>query len=114
MYTLGRALMAVWAFLSWENSFQTKPVDEIAYLVCLLFALAARPGPPPRRAVDLNLVDTIDRLLTAHRVPPQHLILEITEGTFANDSSRSCKTVFALRRLGVRISLDDYGTAWSC
>jgi EAL domain-containing protein (putative c-di-GMP-specific phosphodiesterase class I) len=63
--------------------------------------------------LDLDLVDTVDRLLTAHHVPPQALILEITEGTFANDSSRSRKTVFALRRLGVRISLDDYGTGWS-
>lgn len=63
--------------------------------------------------LDLDLVDTIDRLLTAHRVPPEDLILEITESTFANDSSRSRKTVYALRRLGVRISLDDYGTGWS-
>ena len=63
--------------------------------------------------LDLDLVDTIDRLLTTHRVPPEALILEITEGTFANDSLRSRKTVFALRRLGVRISLDDYGTGWS-
>ena len=63
--------------------------------------------------LDLDLVDTIDRLLTTHRVPPDALILEITEGTFANDSSRSRNTVYALRRLGVRISLDDYGTGWS-
>jgi diguanylate cyclase (GGDEF)-like protein len=63
--------------------------------------------------LDLDLVDTVDRLLTAHGVPPDELIIEITEGTFANDSSRSRKTVFALRRLGVRISLDDYGTGWS-
>ncbi len=62
---------------------------------------------------DLDLVDTIDRLLTTHGVAPEALILEITEGTFANDSSRSRKTVYALRRLGVRISLDDYGTGWS-
>ena len=63
--------------------------------------------------LDLDLVDTVDRLLSAHGVPPEALILEITEGTFANDSSRSRKTVYALRRLGVRISLDDYGTGWS-
>jgi diguanylate cyclase (GGDEF)-like protein len=63
--------------------------------------------------LDLDLVDTIDRLLTTHGVPPEALILEITEDTFANDSSRSRKTVYALRRLGVRISLDDYGTGWS-
>ncbi len=63
--------------------------------------------------LDLDLVDTIDRLLTTHAVPPEALILEITEGTFANDSARSRNTVYALRRLGVRISLDDYGTGWS-
>jgi diguanylate cyclase len=63
--------------------------------------------------LDLDLVDTIARLLATHNVPPAALILEITESTFANDSSRSRKTVFALRRLGVSISLDDYGTGWS-
>ena len=63
--------------------------------------------------LDLDLVDTIARLLATHNMSPESLILEITEGTFANDSSRSRKTVYALRRLGVRISLDDYGTGWS-
>jgi EAL domain-containing protein (putative c-di-GMP-specific phosphodiesterase class I) len=63
--------------------------------------------------LDLDLVDTIERLLLTHNVAPEALILEITEGTFANESSRSRKTVYALRRLGVRISLDDYGTGWS-
>jgi diguanylate cyclase (GGDEF)-like protein len=63
--------------------------------------------------LDLDLVATIEQLLATHNVPPEALILEITESTFANDSSRSRKTVFALRRLGVRISLDDYGTGWS-
>lgn len=32
------ALMAGWALFSWEGSNPTKPVDEIAYLVCLIFA----------------------------------------------------------------------------
>ncbi|WNG94217.1 hypothetical protein C6A82_007180 [Mycobacterium sp. ITM-2016-00318] len=43
-------LMAVWALLSWEDTFQTKPVDELAYLVCLLFALgcAARAAASTR------------------------------------------------------------------
>ncbi|WP_234834836.1 bifunctional diguanylate cyclase/phosphodiesterase [Mycolicibacterium stellerae] len=63
--------------------------------------------------LDLDLVDTIDGLLKSHAVPAEALILEITEGTFANDSARTRNTVHALRRLGVRISLDDYGTGWS-
>ncbi len=63
--------------------------------------------------LDLDLVDTIDRLLTHPSRAAGALILEITEGTFADDSSRSRNTVYALRRLGVRISIDDYGTGWS-
>jgi diguanylate cyclase (GGDEF)-like protein len=63
--------------------------------------------------LDRDLVDTIGRLLRAHGVPPHSLILEITESTLATDSVRSRRTVAAMRRLGVRISLDDYGTGWS-
>jgi predicted signal transduction protein with EAL and GGDEF domain len=63
--------------------------------------------------LDLDLVDTIEHLLEAHDVPPRSLILEITESTLATDSVRSRRTVAAMRRLGVRISLDDYGTGWS-
>jgi len=32
------ALMAVWALLSWEGGYHTKSLDEIGYLVCLVFA----------------------------------------------------------------------------
>jgi hypothetical protein len=32
------ALMTAWVLLVWEGSYQTKPLDEIASLVCLVFA----------------------------------------------------------------------------
>ncbi len=32
-------LMAVWALSSWEDSDPTKPLDEVAYLICLVFAV---------------------------------------------------------------------------
>lgn len=63
--------------------------------------------------LDLGLVETIKRLLRAHDLPPQSLILEITESTLTIDSQRARNTVAALRRLGTRLSLDDYGTGWS-
>ncbi|WP_082966832.1 bifunctional diguanylate cyclase/phosphodiesterase [Mycobacterium sp. 852002-51163_SCH5372311] len=62
--------------------------------------------------LDLDLVGTIERLLQTHGLPPDALIIEITESTLV-DSVRSRNTVAALQRLGVRISLDDYGTGWS-
>ena len=63
--------------------------------------------------LDLGLVDTIARLLRTHDLPPQSLILEITESTLTTDSQRARNTIAALRRLGTRLSLDDYGTGWS-
>ncbi|MDP7724890.1 diguanylate cyclase domain-containing protein [Mycobacterium sp. TY814] len=62
--------------------------------------------------LDLDLVGTIEQLLQTHRLPADELIIEITESTLV-DSARSRNTVAALQRLGVRISLDDYGTGWS-
>ena len=62
--------------------------------------------------LDLDLVGTIERLLRTHGLPPDALITEITESALV-DSARSRNTVAALQQLGVRISLDDYGTGWS-
>ena len=62
--------------------------------------------------LDLELVGTVERLLRSHELPGEALIAEITESALV-DSVRSRNTVAALQRLGVRISLDDYGTGWS-
>ncbi len=62
--------------------------------------------------LDLELFGTIEQLLQTYDVPADALIIEITESTLI-DSVRSRNTVAALQRLGVRISLDDYGTGWS-
>ncbi|WAC92899.1 bifunctional diguanylate cyclase/phosphodiesterase [Mycobacterium sp. Aquia_213] len=62
--------------------------------------------------LDLELVGTIGWLLQTHNLPADALIVEITEGALV-DSVRSRDTVAELQRLGVRISLDDYGTGWS-
>lgn len=63
--------------------------------------------------LDLGVVETIARLLRTHDLPAESLILEITESTLTTDSQRARGTVAALRRLGTRLSLDDYGTGWS-
>ncbi len=62
--------------------------------------------------LDLNLVSTIEGLLRTHGLAADSLIVEITESALV-DSARSRNTVAALQQLGVRISLDDYGTGWS-
>jgi EAL domain-containing protein (putative c-di-GMP-specific phosphodiesterase class I) len=62
--------------------------------------------------LDLDLVGTIERLLRTHGLAADALIIEITESALV-DSVRSRNTVAELQTLGVRISLDDYGTGWS-
>ena len=62
--------------------------------------------------LDPELVGTIKRLLRTYGLPADALIVEILESALV-DSVRSRNTVAELRRLGVRISLDDYGTGWS-
>ncbi len=63
--------------------------------------------------LDLGLGATIASLLRKHDLPADTLIVEITESTLTTDSDRARGAVAALRRLGVCLSLDDYGTGWS-
>ncbi|HSP07662.1 MAG TPA: EAL domain-containing protein, partial [Acidobacteriota bacterium] len=42
--------------------------------------------------------------------PPQRLELEVQEGTLTSDIERSVLTARSLRELGVRLSIDDFGT----
>ncbi|MFC4728038.1 putative bifunctional diguanylate cyclase/phosphodiesterase [Coralloluteibacterium thermophilus] len=77
--------------------------------------------PPLAVAVNLSalqfshpeLVATVGRALRAHDVPPEQLILEITESTAMQDVEASHAVLEALSALGVRLSIDDFGTGYS-
>lgn len=51
--------------------------------------------------------------LRAHNVPPQRLVLEITEHAVATDLDELIRRLRALRLTGVRIALDDFGAGYS-
>ena len=58
-----------------------------------------------------DLVRSFEELITKHGVPPGNLILEITENVvFGRDMERIGDALYRLRDLGLRISLDDFGT----
>ena len=46
-------------------------------------------------------------------LPPEMLMLEITEGVLLNERSAAIETMNAIRKLGVGLSLDDFGTGYS-
>ena len=63
--------------------------------------------------LDPDLPGDVARMLAAHDVPPTCLALEVTEDSLTADPDRAAATLVAVARLGVRVSLDDYGTGWS-
>jgi EAL domain-containing protein (putative c-di-GMP-specific phosphodiesterase class I)/CHASE2 domain-containing sensor protein len=52
-------------------------------------------------------------LLARHGLEPHYLTLELTETAALADSGESLEMITRLRELGVRISIDDYGTGLS-
>jgi diguanylate cyclase (GGDEF)-like protein len=63
--------------------------------------------------LDPDLPDDVALLLARHDVPPTSLALEVTEDGLLADPEGAAATLNAIARLGVRISLDDFGTGWS-
>jgi diguanylate cyclase len=59
------------------------------------------------------LVQRVARALHLHEVPGSALTLEITESEMMRDPELSIAVLNELRRLGVRISVDDFGTEYS-
>jgi len=60
-----------------------------------------------------NVVDDVRTALTAHRVPPDSLILEVTESLLLENSAQLEQTFKDLKMIGVRLALDDFGTGYS-
>lgn len=57
-----------------------------------------------------SIIHHIEKLLAKHRVPPGNLILEVTETAPLSDDPRASQTLAGLKKLGVELSVDDFGT----
>jgi len=62
---------------------------------------------------DEVIVEAVRQALAQSRLPPGRLELEITESVLLKDNLATLATLYALRRLGVRIAMDDFGTGYS-
>jgi EAL domain-containing protein (putative c-di-GMP-specific phosphodiesterase class I) len=63
-----------------------------------------------RSLIDVGFPATVRDHLTAADVPVELLCLELTESTVMADPERALEILQALRNMGVRPSLDDFGT----
>jgi predicted signal transduction protein with EAL and GGDEF domain len=62
---------------------------------------------------DVDLPSKVAAALRRHRLPAEALTLELVEDTLMADPERGRQVLGELRRLGVRTSIDDYGTGYS-
>jgi diguanylate cyclase (GGDEF)-like protein/PAS domain S-box-containing protein len=77
--------------------------------------------PPVRVAVNLSaqqfyrgdITGTVDRALRETGLDPEWLELEITESLTLDESETTVEIMQDLKRIGVSLSLDDFGTGWS-
>lgn len=76
---------------------------------------------PPRVSVNLSarhfatgeVVQEVALALDRHGLTPEHLGIELTETAMVEDTARTRAALDGLRELGVRISMDDFGTGFS-
>ncbi|SNX94856.1 diguanylate cyclase (GGDEF) domain-containing protein [Geodermatophilus sabuli] len=95
--------------------------DEVLRQAVAQSAAWRRDGRHLRMSVNLsasNLLDTtlpcrVADLLRDAGVPPEALVLEVTESVLLSDPDRSLAVVRRLADLGVTVSIDDFGTGYS-
>ncbi|MDT8420500.1 MAG: EAL domain-containing protein [Desulfuromonadales bacterium] len=77
--------------------------------------------PPLRIAVNLSayqlkqkdFIDTVERILCDTGIPRHLLELELTESLAMEDSASNIATLYELKKLGINLSIDDFGTGHS-
>ena len=60
-----------------------------------------------------NLLQTVRRALVDYQVPPEWLVLEITESTVMEDPQEAVSLISEFQSLGIRTEIDDFGTGYS-
>lgn len=60
-----------------------------------------------------GLVDRLGTVVRRHGLKPSMLALEVTESILMDDSDQAASRLHALREMGFKLSLDDFGTGFS-
>jgi EAL domain-containing protein (putative c-di-GMP-specific phosphodiesterase class I) len=67
----------------------------------------------PRQLLQPDLPGAVRLALRSSGLPPEQLILELTESILVEESESIGQTLADLKALGVRLALDDFGTGYS-
>jgi diguanylate cyclase (GGDEF)-like protein/PAS domain S-box-containing protein len=83
--------------------------------------LQAAPSAPLTVGVNISgrqlqrpgFVDEVREVLADSGLPPQLLVLEMTESILMDDTEGTLQTLEELKAMGVKIAIDDFGTGYS-
>jgi EAL domain-containing protein (putative c-di-GMP-specific phosphodiesterase class I) len=85
----------------WQQRFPTNP------------RLSMSMNMSVRDLSDVDLFDSISRIVRRAEVDPVDLVFEITESVLLEDTDKTMDFLGRLKDLGVRLALDDFGTGFS-
>jgi diguanylate cyclase (GGDEF)-like protein len=66
-----------------------------------------------RHLLDRRVVDDVRAVLDESGLDPSHLIIEITETVLVSDTALAIRHLDAVRALGVRVAIDDFGSGYA-
>lgn len=75
--------------------------------------LSVAVNVPADSWIDADLERQVTAVLSRHGLPGRLLFLEVTEEALLADKAAARAAIEAVRALGVRVSIDDYGTGYS-
>lgn len=61
-----------------------------------------------------TLVEDILQILEETGLPPQRLVVELTESAFVQDDGNNARIMHRLKAAGIKLAIDDFGTGYSC
>ncbi len=107
--------------LAEETGFIVQLGEWVLYEACRQARAWQDEGLHLRMAVNLSarqfrqdsLIETVRGALTAARLEPRYLELELTESAVMQDAESSVQIMRRLSDAGLRISVDDFGTGYS-
>lgn len=92
---------------------KTACAQNVAWLKQGLPPLCMAVNLSVRQFFDDNLIQDVADALSESGMEPELLEMEITEGMVMQDAERAIRTLTAIKALGVRLAIDDFGVGYS-
>ncbi|MDJ0667896.1 MAG: EAL domain-containing protein, partial [Desulfobacterales bacterium] len=67
----------------------------------------------PAQFQNAGILRSFREIITASRIDPQCLVLEVTESVLLEDANAGIEIMNRLKEIGLRLAIDDFGTGYS-